>query len=224
MNKLITAKNIKIMSNTLSNSKKKERYETILEPMQAILQMAFLAFCPIGTKISLSRNVLYLQLPTYSQGVVRWYNNDNKDDVFYLFYACKRFPQFYNEITKMNADGNNFMELIIELAKKGLHNLAETYSQCEKVALLHTIEIYKALLDNPNKITLSEDKDKKDIEDVFIKITDLYDKNQLRIIFNTLILLKNDESNYVEYMKGLNFLLRPTTEKISKWINDNVVF
>ena len=224
MENLLTPQNIKIMSSTLSNSKKKERYETILEPMQAILQLALLSFCPTGTKISITKNLLYLQQPTISQGIVRWYNNDNKDDLFYLFYACKRFPQFYASLGKMNIEEQNFLQLIINLAKGGLHKLAETYAESDKVSLLHTIEIYKALLDNPDKIPLADDKEKKDIEDVFIKITDLYNKQQLRIIFCTLLLMTNDEDNYMCYMDGLNLILRPTTSKISKWINDNVVF
>ena len=110
MENLLTPQNIKIMSGTLSNSKKKERYETILEPMQAILQLALLSFCPKGTKISISRNILHLQQPNISQGIVRWYNNDNKDDLFYLFYACKRFPQFYLYLSEMTIKDKNFLQ------------------------------------------------------------------------------------------------------------------
>ena len=73
----------------------------------------------------------------------------------------------------------NCLQLIIDLAKRGLNNLAETYSTCDKIALLHTIEIYKSLLDNPDKISIEDDKDKKDIEDVFINITNLYENNIL---------------------------------------------
>ena len=224
MENLLTPQNIKIMSGTLSHSKKKERYETILEPMQAILQLALLSFCPKGTKISISRNILHLQQPTISQGIVRWYNNDNKDDLFYLFYACKRFPQFYLYLSEITIKDKNFLQLIINLAKKGLHKLAETYAESDKVSLLHTIEIYKALLDNPDKIPLADDKEKKDIEDIFVKITSLYNEQQIHIIFSTLILMINDEENFMTYMDGLNFILKPTTSKISKWINNNIVF
>ena len=124
----------------------------------------------------------------------------------------------------MTIKDKNFLQLIINLAKKGLHKLAETYAESEKVSLLHTIEIYKALLDNPDKIPLADDKEKKDIEDVFIKITKLYNEQQMHIIFSTLMLMINDEENFMSYMNGLNFILKPTTSKISKWINDNVVF
>lgn len=230
MDNLLTPQNIKIMSGTLS-SKKKERYEIILEPLQAILQIALLSFCPKGTKISITKNILHLQQPTMSQGIVRWYNNDNKDDLFYLFYVCKRFPQFYSSLKKIKIETINLYELLIILAKKGLDKLAETYSECDKLSLLHTIEIYKALLDNQNTITDTNilidnknEREKLNMEEIFNRITELYNIQQYRIIFNTLLLMRDNEKNYMNYMKGLNDILLPTTLKISKWINDNLVF
>lgn len=224
MDTIFTSQNIKMMSNTLTHSKRKERNETILEPLQAILQLALLSFCPIGTKISVHRNLLCLQQPSYAQGIVRWYNNDNKDDLFYLFYVCKRFPLFYSHLNTIKFEEYNFFDLIIGLAKKGLHKLAETYCKSDKISLLHTLEIYKALLDNPETIPLSDDQEKKDIESIFIKITDLYNSQTIHMIFYTLIQLEEDSKNYGEYIEGLTMLLNPTTDKISKWINDNLFF
>ena len=66
---------------------RKEKTEMILEPMQVMIQLALLSFCPLGTKISVSSNILYLQLPTFYQGAVRWYQNDTKDDLHYLFHS-----------------------------------------------------------------------------------------------------------------------------------------
>ena len=34
----------------------------------------------------------------------------------------------------------------------------------------------------------------------------------------------NNEENHLDYISGLNKTLSPITSKISKWINDNVVF
>ena len=82
-------------------AKKKERFEMILEPLQAILQLALLSFCPKGTKITINQNILQLQMPYYTQGILRWYQNDNKDDLFYLFYVCKRFSRFYGHLKQI---------------------------------------------------------------------------------------------------------------------------
>ena len=56
--------------------KDKERADLILEPMQVMIQLALVAHSPIGTKISVSNNILSIQPPTWAQGAYRWWNND----------------------------------------------------------------------------------------------------------------------------------------------------
>lgn len=224
MDGIFTPQNIKLVSDTLSLTKKRERHETILEPLQTVLQLALLSFCPVGTKINLRNNLLQLQLPGYSQGLIRWFNNDNKDDLFYLFYACKRFPQFYMNLRDMSIGDETFYNIIVELAKQGLDKLSKTYSSVDKIALLHTLEIYKALLDTSDKVRFEDDREKQSIDTIFINIKQLYNMEQLQIIFNALIQLRNDPSNYLDYLNGLSGLLAPITRNISGWIHNNVVF
>jgi hypothetical protein len=135
-------------------SKKKERFELILEPLQAILQLSLLAFCPKGTKITINQNILNLQMPYYIQGILRWYQNDNKDDLFYLFYVCKRFSRFYSHLKYIQNKDTNLYDLLVTLSREGLNNLIQTYSKSEKISLLHTLELYKLLLSNPNQFDL----------------------------------------------------------------------
>ena len=71
----------------LIKSHPKEKVEMILEPLQVLTQLAVLSYLPVGTKISISNNILHLQQPTMFQGVLRWYKQDNKDDLYYLFHA-----------------------------------------------------------------------------------------------------------------------------------------
>lgn len=226
METLFTPQNIKIISNTLTNGKKKERFDTILEPLQCITQLALLSFCPIGTKISIEKNLLHLQVPSYSQGILRWYKNDNKDDLFYLFYACKRFPLYYASLKNIKCKEDNLYDLLIKHAKNGLDKLAKTYSKVDKISILHTLEIYKALLEKPDAVPMFEkDKDeRKDIEDIFINIKKIYTKPLLQIIFNTLLLIKDDEKNASLYIDSLNMMLQHNNDTITNWIHTNVLF
>ena len=70
MNYFFTGKNIMEILRT----KEKERADLILEPMQVMIQLALLAHSPIGTKISVSNNILSIQPPSMTQGVYRWWN------------------------------------------------------------------------------------------------------------------------------------------------------
>lgn len=158
MNNILIPHNLHFIYNTFM-SKKKERFDIIVEPLQAILQLALLRFSPVGTKITIQNNLLELQFPNYIQGIVRWYNNDNKEDLYYLFNACKRFGLFYNNLQNYKSElymkndeiiETNLYNLLIECAKDGLSRLAQTYSNIDKVSLLHTLQMYKVILDNPN--------------------------------------------------------------------------
>jgi hypothetical protein len=300
---------INFIYSTIRTKRKKERFETILEPLQAILQIGYLSFAPIGTKLTVHNNILQIQIPNYSQPVIRWYNNDTQEDLFYLFNIFYRFKKFYHFLndSKSNPENKKLYDLLIELAKIGIGNLIRTYSQTDKIHILHTLQMYKTILESDSKgqksnellyqkrfenydltnLTNShgsvaphsfqshqmsalpsgggsskhekdkdKDKDKKtkvvqqvlrddspekepensthnedfsspeikNIEDVFIRITDIYTQEIYNIIYNTLnIMLKND-TGYDIYIDGLNKLLEPTNNRIKKWIDEHIVF
>ena len=317
---------INFIYSTIRTKRKKERFETILEPLQAILQIGYLSFAPVGTKLTIHNNILQIQNPNYSQPVIRWYNNDTQEDLFYLFNIFYRFKKFYHFLndSKSNTDNKKLYDLLIELAKSGIGNLIRTYSQTDKIHILHTLQMYKTILESDGKgqksnellyqkrfenyelqnlpnlpnshasvashvqssshgggpggsavsaasfMTSKREKDKekktkvmqqilhddspeydhdhepmlerdsgitnennssdvssqevKNIDDVFIRITDIYTQEIYNIIYNTLnIMLKSDTDANI-YIDGLNKLLEPTNNRIKKWIDEHIVF
>jgi hypothetical protein len=134
--------------------KPRERFETILEPLQALLQIGFLAFYPIGSKLAIHNNILTVQAPGYTQNMRRWYNNDKKEDVFYLYNVFSRFNKFYKTVLSGAGAGENaaLFALLNELAKTGINNLIRTYNQTDKIHILHTLQMYKGMLDNPELV------------------------------------------------------------------------
>jgi hypothetical protein len=154
--------NIQTMQSTLQFiagqlKKPRERFETILEPLQALLQIGFLAFYPIGSKLAIHNNILTVQAPGYTQHVRRWYNNDKKEDVFYLYNVFSRFNKFYKTALAGGGGGGGgenaaLFTLLNELAKTGINNLTRTYNQTDKIHILHTLHMYKGMLDNPELV------------------------------------------------------------------------
>ena len=69
----------------MKRDKKKERFDIILEPLQAITQLALLSVSPKGSKLTISNNLLAIQQPGWFQGLLRSYNQDMKEDLFFLF-------------------------------------------------------------------------------------------------------------------------------------------
>jgi hypothetical protein len=152
MDKIVT------IYNFFKAEKKKERFDIILEPLQALTQLSALAFCPIGSKLTISNNLLYIQIPGWGQGLLRSFNNDKRDDLFYLFNVIIRFNTFYGFLKTANDSSDEdtkLFKLLIKLAKQGIDNLLLTYSAIDQPSLLHTLHMYRTLLDNPELVIRS---------------------------------------------------------------------
>ena len=170
-----------ILYNTFILSKKKERFGIILEPLQALLQLSLLSFTPIDTKLNIYNNILYIQIPTWNQSLRRSYNNDSKNDLFFLFNVFIRFNKFYQHLKNIKDENTNLFILLKQLCNRGIDNLLQTYKQTDNPALLHTLNIYKNMLNNveqdlneeQNIIHLNENASNVNIDSIFINITKL---------------------------------------------------
>jgi hypothetical protein len=236
-----------LLYKTVSSRRKKERFETILEPLQAILQIALLAFHPVGTKLTIQNNIMTLQPPNYSQSMTRWYNNDTKEDLYFLFNVFHRFKKFY---AHYKADAPESVQhrlyaLLIDLSKTGINKLIRTYGQTDKPHILQTLTMYKFILDDqlsPELMTLPQPRPHKmkpilsdddehehgthenTVDDIFVSIVGIYTPELLNIAYNTLIIMRDNESNYAAYADGLNKIMEPTCIHVKKWIDEHIVY
>jgi hypothetical protein len=216
--------------NFFKTDKKKERFDIILEPLQAITQLALLSFCPKGSKLTISNNLLSIQTPGWGQGAWRAYNHDGKEDLFFLFNAIVRFNRFYIFLKEENDEYCDLFDLLIQLSKRGIDKLLQTYANIEQPALLHTLQLYRNLLDKPALFTESEEMDvnrvngANSIDDVFIAIRKLYNSHEFIILYQTLMLLEKNPDKYDTYILGINTMLSPVYNNIQKWIIDHIVY
>jgi hypothetical protein len=200
-------------------SNPKERLDMILEPLQVMIQLAILGFCPRGTKISINENILTLQRPTWSQGMWRWYGRDSKEDLYYLFHAIRRYYLWYK-----NAD-EEIYDYILKQAKKGIKKLIETYENTERTSLIHTLSLYKNILDleSPD-LFKTEDNTAMNMDQVFKTITTIYDKKILLIVISTLKLMEEEkeETHRLEYYHGIQKMLAPVNARVRGWIREKM--
>ena len=208
---------------------KKERFEIILEPLQAMTQLAMLAFCPHGTKLSIANNILYLQSPGWTQGLQRTYYQDQRGDLFYLFRMISRYHKFYGFLKDGTGPGAKLFPLLTELSKKGLDNIVQTYALTDQAALLHTLKMYSTMLDKPELLHSQVDRDTKpgggqDIDEVFIKVRELYSDEHYNALYNIFVLARNNPSDHLSYLEAVNALMSPVSRQIKKWISSNIVF
>ena len=202
------------------SSTKKERSDMILEPLQVMIQLALLEHCPVGTKVSVSDNILQLQMPTLFQGVWRWYNHDGKDDLYYLFHAIRRYYKWYK------SQNNRIFNYILSAAIKGLNKLIQTYSKTDQTAITHTLSLYKNVLELESPDLFKDPSEEiVNIDSVFQNIKSIYSKKLLKIIYNILLILDEDAVGEIvkkQYLNGLISILAPTNDIIRKWIREKL--
>jgi len=215
MDYLFTGKNIMEML----RAKDKERADLILEPLQVMIQLALLAHSPIGTKISVSNNILSIQSPAWTQGVYRWWNNDNKDDLYYLFHAIRRYYKWYK------TQDNKAYQYILTWAVKGLDKLSETYNKADKNNIRHTLALYRNVLDlKTDEIFKDNTDDTVTIDQVFKAIIDIYDDKLLFTTHNILMMMEGETNTEFrqKLLEGLTLILQPMNVKIRKWIMEKM--
>jgi hypothetical protein len=218
---------IKYLFFNLKYEKKKERFEMILEPFQAITQIALLAYCPIGTKISITNNILYIQQPSYTQPFIRNYNSDKKEDLIYLFTVIKRFHKFYGFLKEKGNKMTELFNTLVENSKIGIDNLVKTYSDSETNHLTQTLRMYKSLLDKPDAFMDNfydeNENENESIDNIFEGLVNLYDNNIYIIILNLFRLLQKNPNDYITYINATESVMSPININIKNWINDKIV-
>lgn len=222
----------------LNSVKRKERFDVILEPLQAITQLAYLKACPIGTKLTIENNLLFIQIPNWHQGITRSWNKDKREDILLLFNAVQRYNKMYvnNHTKNENPNFKKLIEIITRMAIEGIDNLISTYSRVENTSIVQTLVMYKTILSYPERFNgidnLNDEDDKhnknykndKKMEDVFAQIKNNWNDNEIAVLYNILCLIDNDKINAEMYINGANQILKPLHDRIRKWISDNIVY
>jgi hypothetical protein len=233
----VAPSHVRNMYNHFIQSKIKNKQNIILEPLQVMIQLSLLSFCPIGTKITIHNNILSLQPPTLIQPINRWFNYDKKDDIYHLFQVIKRFIKWYHkENTIINSTLYN---MLVELGKKGLDNLIKTYNNCDMLTIIPVLHMYKELLIK-NDVNLVHDISKLHIEDknnhelneinknmeqIFYNISSIYTVELINVIYNifTLLLTEHDSNIIENYIDSINLILLNINNKITNWIIQNLI-
>ena len=222
---------LSMLYNTFVYNKQKDKVDMILEPLQSMIQLALLSVCPVGTKLRIKENILYLQMPNLAQPLVRWYNADKKDDLYFLYAVIKRFITWYNSaLHAKSIMSQELYQLIITMSIEGLNNLFKTYTASDSNTVIHVIQMYKNLLEYNNDKIMIEDyivdgENKINIDEVFEKIITIYDENILDVIYYSLLQAQAESEIHHRnnMIDGLNMMLNKYNLIIKEWIQLNLV-
>ena len=168
----------------------------ILDPLSVIIKLAILSNKPVGTKICISKNIIFLQEPGPFQSFCRYIFRTNKTDIQYLYnpiqLACKTY------LIKESVIKNPKLKELFKCAQNGLIRLSETYKSCSIIRLC--INYYSTLIDNYLQEIYKEDLFKKDVmtplytSEVIAIFNKLWIQDRIKIILNLTTFLISDEN------------------------------
>lgn len=131
-------------STTISNNKLVNLAEYILDPLSVIVKLAILSNKPVGTKLQIALNNVYIQEPGIWQPICRYSFNTNKTDLQYLYnpieLSCKKY------LTEEYVKNYPNIPKLFECAQNGLNKLSETYKHCSMIRLC--LNYYNGIITN----------------------------------------------------------------------------
>ena len=116
----------------------------IFDPLSTIIKLSVLKNKPIGTKIAIKDNIIYIQEMGMFQSIVRYYNGNTKSDIHYLSdpirFACEKY------LTAKKLEQIPDIILIFKSAQDGLNNLMQTYT--DYPIIVHCLKYYHSIIES----------------------------------------------------------------------------
>ncbi|HSW76388.1 MAG TPA: hypothetical protein VLG50_05060 [Candidatus Saccharimonadales bacterium] len=124
-----------------------------IDPLCTTIKLALLAYKSPGTKISIKNNKIDIQEPSMFQGVQRWFNSDERNQLHQLKLPLFYFRGLQLGYIKFHDIDSKILNHICDLAVLGLKKMKMTY-ECKSGSLIENcLDEYINILVTP----LSED-------------------------------------------------------------------
>jgi len=188
---------------------------SIIDPFTCMIRLAVLSYKPIGTKISVNDNKIKFCEPSIFQGPIRWSQGDNREDLHNLFNPIKKALLWYDSNSKE-------IKEIFQMSVKGLKILKKAYNS--NTMITHSLEHYITYIENNINVE-SENESENETNKIYIELKDLWNKNEITIIYNILVELSNNEDNEVEtifaLIQAIETILVNKEQRVKKIIIEN---
>ena len=201
----------------LSYNKTDNLHLFILDPLSVIIKLAILSNKPIGTKLCIDDNIIYLQEPGPFQSVCRFILKNNKTDIHYLYnpieIACN------NYLNENSIKQHPQITELFKCAQLGLLKLIETYRNCSVMCIC--LNYYYSLLSNHIEQTNNAALFRTDNMTVFYtpevlaKMTNIWSREKVDIVLNIITFLSSDASAEIN-VKSLETIIDGVDTQVSR--------
>ena len=189
----------------------------VLDPLSVIIKLAVIGNKPVGTKILISNNVIYLQEPGPFQALCRVFFKTNKTDLQYMYnpieLACKQFLS--KEFVKTTPRIKN----LFLCAQNGIKRLIETYKINSIICL--TLNYFNVIITNHVEQTYNETIFNKDgmsslyTKELLEKVFTYWTQEKIKVVLDLISFLTNDKSASSN-VKSLENIMETNDIELSK--------
>lgn len=168
----------------------------ILDPLSVIIKLAIISNKPIGTKIRIDNNIIYLQEPGPFQAVCRYVLKSNKTDIQYIYnpieLACNKY------LTKTVIQQHPKMKDLFKCAQNGILRLIETYKSCSVMRIC--LNYYLSLISNYLDEKYNDSLFRKDgmspfyTQEIIENLSKIWTQEKIKIVLNLTTFLSSDDS------------------------------
>jgi hypothetical protein len=186
-----------MMSESLPDNNTQINLRTfILDPLSVIIKLAVIGNKPVGTKILIINNVIYLQEPGPFQALCRVFFKTNKTDLQYMYnpieLACKQF------LSKEFVKNTQRIKDLFICAQNGIKRLIETYKTNSIICL--TLNYFNVIITNHVEQTYNENIFNKDgmtslyTKELLEKLFTYWTQEKIKVVLDLISFLTNDKS------------------------------
>ena len=204
---------------TLPDNKTDNFQLFVLDPLSVIIKLAILSNKPIGTKIRIDNNIIYLQEPGHFQAFCRYLLKNNKTDIQYLYNPIEMACQMY--LTKPVIAQNPKIPDIFKCAQNGLLKLIETYKNCSVIRIC--INYYFTLISNHLEEKKNDALFRKDnmtpfyTPELINKLTKIWIQDKIKIVLNLTTYLSSNDNAETD-VKSLETIMDGIDKQVSQTI------
>ena len=172
----------------------------ILEPLCCLLKIILLQFKEKGTKISVIDNSIQFNEPSFTQGIIRTFYGDCREDLHNLYHPLIKSLEWYPV---------SEYKLFYTECEKGLNIIKELYD--DNTTIHHTISHYISIVSGIN------DTDLPDTNPIIDNLKDIWTKDEIKAITELLTLILKDKNKNI-YINALTDIVSAKEKFINEYI------
>ena len=172
----------------------------ILEPLCCVVKIALIQFKDKGTKISIIDNSIQFNEPSVTQGILRSFNGDCREDLHNIYHPLLKCIEWFPL---------KDYELLYKECIKGLEILNSVYDN--NTTIHHTITHYISVINEDNKIELPE------TNPIIDQLKNIWSQDEIKAIQELLALIINNKNREI-YINALNDIISAKEKIVCEYI------